>query len=158
MMLATPALLVATDGTVYVNANALNLSERHGRRVMRVLALTPRESKGIAAMLTSFAPELFVGVAAQQDASPPPSEGKCPMSATALVCLRFSADMVARLDATAREVGARLGRRIPRSEVIRAIVHLLGDRLAVEDVPGLEGLFALDRVRRGRAPRPGGAS
>lgn len=53
---------------------------------------------------------------------------------------------------------ARLGRHIPRSAVIRAIIHSLGDRLAVEDVPGLEGLFALDRVRRGRSPRSERAS
>lgn len=80
------------------------------------------------------------------------------MTPTALIRVSFPADMVQRLDATAREVGARLGRRIPRAAVVRAIVHMLGDRLAVEDVPGLEGLFALDRVRRGRAPRRGGAS
>lgn len=80
------------------------------------------------------------------------------MSRTVLLRVRFSAYMVERLDAATRAVSVRLERRVPRSAVIRAIIHLLGDRLAVEDVPGLEGLFALDTVRRGRgrAPRSGG--
>lgn len=54
---------------------------------------------------------------------------------------------------------ALLGRKVSRAATIRAIVSLVADRLPFEDVPGLAGLFALDKVRRGRVPaRKGGAA
>jgi hypothetical protein len=78
----------------------------------------------------------------------------CAMSATAVIKTRFPADSVARLDQIARDTGAKLGRKIARAAVLRAIVHLLADKLDLVDVPGLAELFGLDRVRRGRAPGP----
>jgi len=56
------------------------------------------------------------------------------MSATAVVKTRFPADTVANLDRLAREIGAKLRRKV--------------------DVPSLAELFGLDRVRRGPAPGP----
>lgn len=80
------------------------------------------------------------------------------MSATRLIRVRFPADTVARLDETAKDIGARLGCKIARAAVVRAIVHLLGDKLDLVDVPGLVGLFGLDRMRRGRAPASKGSA
>ena len=78
----------------------------------------------------------------------------CAMSATAIIKTRFASDTVANLDRLAREIGAKLNRKIARAAVLRAIVHLLADKLDLVDVPGLAELLGLDRVRRGRAPGP----
>lgn len=81
------------------------------------------------------------------------------MTDTLLVKVRCPVDTVERLDEMARDIGAKLGRKIARAAIVRAIVHLLGDKLDLVDVPGLAGLFDLDRVRRGRAPaRKAGAA
>ena len=72
----------------------------------------------------------------------------------AVVKTRFPGDTVANLDRLAGEIGAKLRRKIPRAAVLRAIVHLLADKLDLTDVPSLAELFGLDRVRRGRAPGP----
>ena len=78
----------------------------------------------------------------------------CAMSATAVIKTSFPCDTVVRLDQIARDTGEKLGRKIACAAVLRAVVHLLADKLDLIDVPGLAKLFGLDRVRRGRAPGP----
>jgi hypothetical protein len=43
MKLALPDIVLGADGHLYANSAAIPLTERAGRRVMRVVALTPRE-------------------------------------------------------------------------------------------------------------------
>lgn len=80
------------------------------------------------------------------------------MSATLIIKVQLPVETVERLDAMALDIGRKLYRRVPRAAVIRAILHLLADKLDLVDVPGLVGLFDLDRVRRGRAPGPRGGA
>jgi hypothetical protein len=59
---ADPDILLAVDGHVYVAASALPLAARAGRRVLRVLALTPREEDELRRRVASLAGDLLVAL------------------------------------------------------------------------------------------------
>ena len=61
-----PDVLLATDGHVYVNAAALPLSERAGRRVIRCVALTPAEEEELRRRAGALAKELLGGLVANR--------------------------------------------------------------------------------------------
>ena len=75
------------------------------------------------------------------------------MSATILTRIRFPLDVLARLDRAAADLGAKVGRKLSRAAIVRAVVSLHGDALSSN--PGAVGALAGDPVRRGRARKAG---
>ena len=59
---ADPALLLAANGHVYVNATALPLAHRAGRRALRVFALTPREEGELCRRIADLTVDLLIGL------------------------------------------------------------------------------------------------
>ena len=61
-----PDVMLATDGHVYVNAAALPLADRAGRRVIRCVALTPAEEEELRRRAGALAKELLGGLVAKR--------------------------------------------------------------------------------------------
>ncbi len=63
MKLAPSAdIVVGSDGRMYVNSAFVPVAERPGRRVLRVVELTPGETSEVMATLSRTATELLTGV------------------------------------------------------------------------------------------------
>lgn len=61
-----PDLVLGANGRVYVNAASLPLAERQGRRVLRVVELTPGEEDEILRRVGSLAGDLLAGLVAKR--------------------------------------------------------------------------------------------
>lgn len=61
-----PDALLAVDGHIYINAAALPLAERAGRRVIRCVALTPAEEEELRRRAGSLIGDLLVGLTAKR--------------------------------------------------------------------------------------------
>src|SRR5262249_14143291 len=61
-----PDVMLAADGHVYVNAAALPLADRAGRRVIRCVALTPAEEEELRRRAGALAKELLGGLVAKR--------------------------------------------------------------------------------------------
>lgn len=59
-----PDLVLGANGRIYANASSMSLADRHGRRVLRVVELTPGEEEDIRGRLGALASDLLVGLAA----------------------------------------------------------------------------------------------
>jgi hypothetical protein len=62
MKVSTADILLGTDGRLYVCASALPLANRAGRRVLRVLALTPGEENELRRRIGDLTDELLAGL------------------------------------------------------------------------------------------------
>ncbi len=63
MKLSTsPDIVIGSDGRVYVNSAFVPVAERPGRRVLRIVELTPGETSDVMRMLSETATELMAGV------------------------------------------------------------------------------------------------
>jgi hypothetical protein len=60
-----PDVMLAADGHLYVNAAAVPLADRAGRRVVRCLALTPAEEAELRRRIGSLTGDLLVGLTAK---------------------------------------------------------------------------------------------
>jgi hypothetical protein len=63
---AAPDVLLASNGHIYVNAASLPLADRVGCRVIRCIALTPREQEEFRRRVGSLASDLLVGLTAKR--------------------------------------------------------------------------------------------
>ena len=59
-----PDAFLGADGHLYVNAASVRLADRTGRRVIRAVALTPREEAELLRRIGETAGELLVGLTA----------------------------------------------------------------------------------------------
>ena len=64
MKIADPDVLLAVDGHLYVNAASVRFADRAGRRVIRAVALTPREEDELRRRIGELTGELLVGLTA----------------------------------------------------------------------------------------------
>jgi len=63
MKLALPDIVLGADGHLYANSAALPLAQRVGRRVLRVVALTPAEEQEVLSRIGDAAAETLAGLA-----------------------------------------------------------------------------------------------
>jgi hypothetical protein len=61
-----PDILLALDGRLVVNAAALPLADRQGRRVIRCVELTPGEQEELRRRLNDVAGDLLVALPARK--------------------------------------------------------------------------------------------
>jgi hypothetical protein len=61
-----PDVMLASDGHLYAVAASLPRAARTGRRVLRVVALTPREEEEIRRRIGDLTGELLVGLTAKK--------------------------------------------------------------------------------------------
>lgn len=59
MKLSLPDIVLGTDGHLYANSTAIPLAERAGRRVLRVVALTPAEEQEVRRRINESAADLL---------------------------------------------------------------------------------------------------
>lgn len=62
MKLALPDIVLGADGHLYANSAAIPLAERAGRRVMRVVALTPGEEQEVRCRINESTGDLLAGL------------------------------------------------------------------------------------------------
>jgi hypothetical protein len=61
-----PDIVLAADGHLYANAVSIPLADRAGRRVIRCVALTPREEAELRRRIAKTAGDLLVGLTAKR--------------------------------------------------------------------------------------------
>ena len=61
-----PDVMLAADGHLYANVESLPRAARTGRKVLRVVALTPREEEEIRRRIGELTGELLVGLTAKK--------------------------------------------------------------------------------------------
>jgi hypothetical protein len=57
-----PDIVLGADGNLYANSTAIPLAERAGRRVLRVVALTPGEEQEVLSRIGDAAAEALAGL------------------------------------------------------------------------------------------------
>jgi len=61
--MAEPDVVLGSNGRIYVNSASVPLAERHGRRVVRVLEITPGEEKYLRERIADAAGDLMANFA-----------------------------------------------------------------------------------------------
>jgi hypothetical protein len=66
MKLALPDIVLGLDGRFYASSAALPLAQRIGRRVLRVVELTPAEEQEVRSRLSDAAAETLAALAVKR--------------------------------------------------------------------------------------------